>query len=222
MTIAMTAPAVADSRYDTIRGDIVFGVLEPGRRLKLDELVALYGTSVSTLREILQRLVSEGFIRSETQRGFEVAAVSARHLADVAALRLLLERHALERSFARGDLEWEGEIVSAHHKLAAIERRMMAGEAVERTVWKHYDRSFHRALISACGSQELIDSYAGVYDHYLRYQMVAFVFRGSVASGEHRELMEAALARDAGRGVALIERHVEGCVAHTLGLGVLR
>ena len=222
MTIAVGSLSTAERSYDSIRGDIVFGALAPGRRLRLDDLARLYGASVATLREILSRLASEGLIKAESQRGFEVAPVSAQHLQDVASLRLLLERHALTEAFAAGDLDWEGTVVAAHHKLSVIERRMLAGEPVERTIWKRYDREFHRALIAACGSQELIAAYAGVYDHYLRYQMVAFVFRGTVAADEHRGLMQAAIARDTATALGLIEDHVSGCVAHTLGLGVLR
>lgn len=221
MTIAIGSLSAAERSYDSIRADIVFGALAPSRRLKLDELSGLYGASVSTLRETLSRLASEGLIRAESQRGFEVAPVSRRHLEDVAALRLLLERHAIRLSFARGDLEWEGAIVAAHHKLSVIERRMMADEPIERTIWKRYDREFHLALISTCGSQELLDAYAGVYDHYLRYQMVAFVFRGTIASNEHRGLMAAALGRDVDEALRLLDGHVAGCVAHTLALGVL-
>ncbi|UIJ72650.1 GntR family transcriptional regulator [Aurantimonas sp. HBX-1] len=221
MTIAVGSLSIAERSYDAIRADIVFGALAPGGRLKLSELAERYGTSVSTLREIFGRLASEGLIRSESQRGFEVAPISARHLQDVASLRLLLERHALAMAFKAGDLDWEGNVVAAHHKLSVIERRMLAGEPVERAVWKGYDREFHLALIAACGSQELIDAYVGVYDHYLRYQMVAFVFRGAVASDEHRGLMQAAVARDTEAALGLLDRHVSGCVTHTLGLGIL-
>ena len=37
-----------------------------------------YGASVSTLREALNRLCSEGLVIAEGQRGFEVAPISGR------------------------------------------------------------------------------------------------------------------------------------------------
>ncbi len=78
-----------------------------------------YDTSVSTLREILNRLSSEGLVLAEGQRGFEVSPISESDLREIAALRLLLETHALEQSFARGDVDWEARLVSAHYKLSA-------------------------------------------------------------------------------------------------------
>lgn len=222
MSVELLATSIADRAYDRMRADIVFGRLVPGARLRLDRLAADYGTSVSTLREILSRLSSEGLVIAEGQRGFRVAPVSPAGFQDVAAMRLLLETYAIPMAFAAGDLEWESRVVAAHHKLAFMERRMMAHEREGTELWKRYDREFHQALIEACGSQTLLDLYGGVFDQYLRYQMVAVVFRGEIAAEEHRILLDCALTRDAERACAVLTRHVDGCVAHTLESGALR
>ena len=217
----LASATVADRAYDRIRSDIIFGRLAPARRLRLDRMTRDYDASVSTLREILSRLASEGLVRAEGQRGFEVSPVSPEDFRDVAALRLLLESHALELSFAQGDLEWEGAIVAAHHKLAVMERRMLAGGCDQPELWKRYDREFHQALIAAFGSETLLDTFGGVYDQYLRYQMVAVIFRGMPAADEHRALLDCALARDADGACAILQHHVEDCVAHALAAGAL-
>src|SRR5215208_2698694 len=120
--------SVGEKTWRRIRADIVFGKLAPGEKLKLDRLKEDYGASVGTLRELLARLASEGLVVAEGQRGFEVASVSAENLREIAALRLLLEAHALEQSFRAGDMDWEGRVVSAYHKLSAIEKRLLASE----------------------------------------------------------------------------------------------
>ena len=106
---------VGDDGYRRIRADIIFGKLRPELRLRLEALKEEYGVSVSTLREILSRLSSEGLVLAEGRRGFEVSPVSVDNLKELAELRLLLECHALDQSFARGDMEWVGRVVSAHH-----------------------------------------------------------------------------------------------------------
>ncbi len=222
MSIELLATSIADRAYDRIRTDIVFGRLGPGARLRLDRLTGTYGASVSTLREILSRLSSEGLVVAEGQRGFRVAPVSPAGFEDVAAMRLLLETYALPPSFAAGDLEWESRVVAAHHKLAFMERRIMAGDKEGTELWKRYDREFHQVLIEACGSQTLLDLYGGVFDQYLRYQMVAVVFRGEIAAEEHRQLLECALTRNAERACAALTQHVNGCVAYTLENGALK
>ena len=134
-------------------------------------------------------------------------------------MRQLLECHALAQSFAAGDIEWEGRIVSAHHKLSLMEKRMLSDDRSETELWKRYDFEFHHALISACGSTALLDTHAGIYDKYLRYQMVAVVFRGKIAADEHRQLLECALVRDAKTAEKVLVTHIQDCVAHTLRRG---
>ncbi|WP_201859970.1 GntR family transcriptional regulator [Microvirga soli] len=221
MSIELMATSIADRAYDRIRADIVFGRLAPGLRLRLDRLAEAYGASVSTLREILSRLSSEGLVVAEGQRGFRAAHVSPEGFEDVAAMRLLLETYALPLSFTAGDLEWESRVVAAHHKLAFMERRMLAGDQEGTELWKRYDREFHQSLIEACGSQTLLDLYGGVFDQYLRYQMVAIVFRGEIAAEEHRTLLDCALTRNADKACAVLTQHVNGCVAYTLKTGAL-
>src|ERR1700675_4340868 len=63
--------SVGEKTYRRIRTDIIFGKLAPGEKLKLDRLREHYGASVSTLRELLNRLSSEGLVVAEGQRGFE-------------------------------------------------------------------------------------------------------------------------------------------------------
>jgi DNA-binding transcriptional regulator YhcF (GntR family) len=142
--------AVSESAYRRIRTDIIFGRLAPGKRLRLEQLKSDYEVSVSTLREILNRLASEGLVVAEGQKGFNVAPVSAENLKEIAALRELLECYALEQSFAAGDLNWEARVVAAHYKLAQMEAKMLAGDKSVTEQWKRFDWEFHQALISAC------------------------------------------------------------------------
>jgi DNA-binding GntR family transcriptional regulator len=184
------AETIGDNAYRRIRADIIFGRIAPSQKLKLDKLKDVYGASISTLREILSRLTSEGLVVAEGQRGFEAAPVSVENLREVAELRQLLEGFALEQSFAAGDVEWEGRVVAAHHKLAALEQRMRDGDMSQTEMWKRYDWEFHQALISACGSKVLMDTHAAIFDKYLRYQMIALSFRGDIAAREHRVMLE--------------------------------
>ena len=208
---------VGETTYRRIRTDIVFGRLPPGERLTLDRMRDAYEVSVSTLREMLNRLSSEGLVVVEGSRGFQVTPISAADLREVAAMRCLLECHALRLSFEAGDMDWEAGVVEGHHKLASMERRLGAGERSQLAeTWKRYDREFHHALIAACGSHVLLETHAQIYDRYLRYQMVAAAYRGAVAANEHRVLLELALKRDWKNAQATLTRHVQDCVTHML------
>lgn len=213
--------SVGETAYQRIHGDVVLGRIPPGQKLRLDRMKAEYGVGISTLREILTRLAAEGLVLAEGQRGFEVPPITAQNLRELAELRLVLERHALDRSFADGDMEWEGRVVAAHHKLEATEQRLLAGQR-ETELWKRYDSEFHQALISACGSHELMAAHASAFDRYLRYLIIAFCFRGETAVAEHRALRDAALSRDAGRASEVLAEHINGCIDFVVTRGDLR
>jgi DNA-binding GntR family transcriptional regulator len=212
---------IGEAAYRQIRTDVIFGRLPPGQKLKLERMKERYGTSVGTLRELLTRLSSEGLIVAEGMRGFEVPPVSGSNLREIAELRLLLEQHALQRSFAAGDMEWEGRVVAAHHKLSSIEKRALAGDLDVVEMWKLYDWQFHQALISACGSRVLMETHGGVFDKYLRYQMLTLKNRGEISVREHRMMLDCALKRDANTCCKVLTAHIEGGVEFALASGTI-
>ena len=193
----------------------MLGRLVPGERLKLDRLKARYSAGISTLREILSRLSSEDLVVAEGQRGFQVAPISIEELKEIGSLRLLLEQHALEQSFAAGDLDWEARVVGAHHKLASTEATLAPGSSGPM-LGKRYDSDFHQALVSACGSRALLRTLANVHDRFMRYLMVALVFRGEIAIEEHKLLLQSALKRDVPTAKRTLARHIEGAVDSAL------
>lgn len=207
---------VGASTYQGIKRDIIFGALAPGTKLKLEGLRQRYTASMSTLRETLNRLASEGFVEAQDQRGFFVTSVSREDLTEIADLRVLLECYALRLSVQNGDTNWEGNLVAAHHKLHLMEKKMMSGDESQKENWKRYDWEFHQALIQACGSRNLLSLHSVLYDKYLRYQMLVLTYRGEEAVEEHRRMFEAALDRDVDRAAQVLQTHIEKGLEHTL------
>jgi DNA-binding GntR family transcriptional regulator len=91
----------------------------------------------------------------------------------------------------------------------------LAGDKRGLEPLKRYDSEFHQALLSACGSRVLLDAHAAVFDKYVRYLMIAVIFR-EAASPEHQKLLECALRRDAKAAQAILATHIMDCVAYTL------
>lgn len=208
---------VGATTYEILKHDIIFGKLLPGSKLKLSQLKEQYSASVSTLRETLNSLASEGFVTAEEQRGFFVTPISRKDFLDIANLRILLESHALKASIENGDADWEGDLVAAHHKLQKMEALIKADDHSdeEKFNWKRYDMEFHQALISACESSSLLSLHSTIYDKYLRYQMLKLTFRGD-ETNEHHDLLEAALAKDVEKAQKILEEHIRGGLNHSM------
>jgi DNA-binding GntR family transcriptional regulator len=207
---------VARTTYEKLKHDIIFGKLKPGSKLKLETLKDDYAASVSTLRETLNRLASDGFVSAEEQRGFFVTPISTEDLGEIATLRILLECHALTESLQNGDDDWEADVVGAYHKLSMTERRMQNGDETDLETWKHHDWQFHLSLIRACNSNNLLELHATLFGKYLRYQMLILTYRGEVARQEHKALFDAALARDSVNANQMLKDHINNGVKHTL------
>lgn len=202
---------LTEAVYGRIRSDILLGELRPGDKLKLDVLRQRYDASVNTLRETLSRLVSEGLVANEGQRGFAVIPASLADLRDITEMRNMLECQAARRSIERADLDWESRLVAAYHKLSKIEEVMETDPQRYGELFEQYNREFHRALISACGSRWLLTFHGIMYDQSLRYRMLSFQVRSfprAQSRREHKEILDAALARDIGRLDPLLSAHI--------------
>jgi GntR family carbon starvation induced transcriptional regulator len=213
---------VGEVAFRQVRQDIISGSLAPGRRLRLEQLKEQYSVSVSTLREILSRLATENLVVAEGQRGFEVSPASQQELLELGDLRRLLECHAIELSFGAGDLDWEAQLVAAHHKLSAIERGLLSGDTSRTVEWVRYDWEFHQALVSACNSKTLMASLSSTFDRFLRYHLLAESFRGKPVVDDHRLLFELAMKRDAEGAKAILRRHVQSGIDHVIKSGRIR
>ncbi|MES5098454.1 GntR family transcriptional regulator [Agrobacterium sp. BA1120] len=215
------AETVGDIVFRQIRQDIVSGHLPPGSKIKLEQAKEHYQISISSLREILSRLAMENLVVAEGQRGFEVSPVSRKELEELADLRIVLETHAIGLAFTEGDLEWEGRIVAAHHKLSAAERKLLTGD-VSRTIdWVRYDWEFHQAIVSACNSVTLMATLSSVFDRFLRYHLLARTFRGPAVVDDHKLLFEAALKKDVEGAKAIVRKHIKSGVDHVLQSGFI-
>jgi DNA-binding GntR family transcriptional regulator len=199
----------ASSVYDRLQADILSGELQPGRKLRLKELIDTYDTGNSPLREALNRLSANGMVVREENRGFRVPPASTAELNELTRTRCWLEEIALRESIANGDVAWEERIVLAYHWLSRAAQSTDAEARHTSPEWEEHHREFHLALISACNSNILIDFCSQLQKRTFRYRNLAEVvaYRDRHELEEHRELQEAALNRDADRAIDLLTRH---------------
>jgi GntR family carbon starvation induced transcriptional regulator len=200
---------LAGAICDRVRSDILTGRRKPGTRIRLEELKAEFGVSWSPIREAVSRLVAEGLIITEENRGYRVAPVSRADLAEGIRLRAMLESMALQRSIEHGDDAWEADVLAHQHRLGKLEsKRIYPAEAEQ---WERWHRAYHESLIRACGSPILLQFCAQLHDltdRYRRLFLSAHDFDRDVP-GEHRRITEATLARDANTACKLLQSHIE-------------
>lgn len=193
--------------FGLMRADILELRLQPGTKLLLDTLREKYDVGFSPLREALSRLVVEGLVVGEDRRGFRVAPLTEEDFYDLTALRREIEVMAVGRSVERGDDMWKAELARAyqHMSLASGKQSGYMGE------WSARNQAFHEALVSACGSPRLLNLRRQLFDQFMRYQRIAplRVWRSAVHDTDHKDILDAALARDIERCRILIKSHIK-------------
>src|SRR6478609_8709865 len=89
-----------DRAYAAIRDAIVDGTLQPGERLRDQELQAWLGLSRTPVREALNRLEQDGLVETAPQRFTRVAPLDRRAAKD--AFPVVAALHALAAELAVG------------------------------------------------------------------------------------------------------------------------
>ncbi len=203
--------SAADQAYHRLRGEILDGRLAPGERLAAADLLERFQLGLTPIREALMRLTAENLVETSTHRGARVAAASASGFADLMATRRVIERQCLTLAITHGDADWEAEIVASMH---VLQKTALPDTPEGRLAWEARHRRFHASLVAACGSPWLLHFWHLLADHSQRYRMIRLHHHREPqaavrdVAGEHRDLMDAVLARDIQRATTLMDAHL--------------
>lgn len=198
---------------NAVQQDILNAKYLPGEKLPIVHLARDYGVSPGAIREALSRLISEGLVEFNEQRGFRAAPVSRAALMDITRTRIMIDAHALREAIRLGDAAWENEVRQAERRLLAAPAREPGNPAKVLPEWQRLHRAFHRALIAASASPWLMRFHDQLFDQTVRYRSVAVAYevkhRGGRSDGarEHARIVQAVLARDADAAAQAIGDH---------------
>ena len=132
-----------------LRCALTAGDLLPGEVYSAPALAERYGVSATPVREAMQQLASEGIVEPVPNRGFRVAGLTARDLAELAEVRAALEVPALLR-LARTEPPgcWETLRPLAEATVTAAGRG-------DGSAYAEADLAFHRAVLQRSGNRQL-------------------------------------------------------------------
>jgi len=192
---------------ERLRADIVACRIVPGEKLHIARLASRYGVSVGAVREALSRLVSEGWVQAEDQRGFQASPVSVEDLHDITRARIEIEGIALHRSIEFGDAQWEARVRLAYRELSEAPLPAPSEHGAVLDAWRTAHAKFHAALVAGCDSQWLLRFRQTLYEQSERYRILSYRVKPRDLATEHRAIAEATLARDAESAVKALSQH---------------
>lgn len=184
-----------DMVLEAVRAAVLTGILEPGARLRQEELADLFGTSRIPVREALRALEYEGLVRSEPHRGFTVTALDADDIDEVYELRILLEGQAVRLALP----------MMTDEDLADLEelfQRMQAAPTPDEQLAAR--ERFYTRLYSITGRPRLVGLIARLRQEVARALRWATIQHSGAI---HESFYEAIKTGDAERAVAQLSGH---------------
>jgi DNA-binding GntR family transcriptional regulator len=210
---------------DQIRNAILDGRWAPGERLPPAAMAKQFGASSTVVREALTKLNGDGLVAFERNRGFFVRSLDLGELRDITELRCVSEALAARLAVERGDLQWESELIAAHHQLVRTPRRLPGEPERISSEWAAVHRSFHAKLLEPCASVHMLrlaDNLADSTELYRRWAATSDAAVHRDVEREHAEILEAALSREAEHLGALLRAHYETTVHVVLEAGLMQ
>jgi DNA-binding GntR family transcriptional regulator len=197
--------------YSELRNDILAGRIRPGQRLPYTELCKHYSTSMGVLRESMLRLAEQGLVRGESQQGFQVTPLTAPDLIELTEVRVSLETTTLRRAITEGDVNWEANLVAAHHRLSRAPSADPEDPERVNDSWVSAHAHFHDALLDGCSNSRLKSMAAALRDSSELYRSWSLPLghQPRAVADEHAEILDAAVSRDVERAIRLLTDHIE-------------
>jgi DNA-binding GntR family transcriptional regulator len=187
---------LVDDIVEAVRERIVAGELEPGLKIRQQELAERLGVSRTPLREAFQKLEAEGWVDLRARHGAEVRPLTVGEAQEIFSMRVVLETAAAGISALR---HATGDEPAA---AALIDPAVDAGPGMEDA-----NGRFHRLVYGLGGGYlptELEATLERYWSRALRYRLV--YWSRSSAVQRSREAHEALYAAWASRDAAACER----------------
>ena len=202
----MSIATVGESVAAALRQEIIERSLEPGDRIRQEEVARRLGVSVIPVREALRVLEGEGQVTYSPRQGYSVARLDLRELQETYRLRELLEAEAVRAALPQ--------LTDEH--LEEIERGFAAtDEALARhdiAAAMTANRAAHFALFAAAGMPILVRHIRMLWDSTQAYRGLYYAEQAETVASEHARILATLRTRDEHAVITLLDEHRRGAL----------
>jgi DNA-binding GntR family transcriptional regulator len=202
---APTAPDVITKKQyaaEWLREMIVSGYLEPGRRVRQQEVADLLRISATPVREAILQLETEGYLESVAHVGVRVAELTEDHHDEVMELRTLLEGQLAATAAQRITDVHIDRLDRLHEAFTdAVDR----GDARET---RRLNFQLHGFIWEVAGRDVTRQIVQGLWARVPWHSLDDVAGRGRQSVVEHDELVTALRNRDPASARRATERHI--------------
>ena len=189
--------------YDVVKDMAIAFKFKPGERINEVALASSLNTSRTPLREALNRLVSEGLLSSQRGKGFFCRDLKPREIFELYQLRAVLEVAAVRLTC---ELANDAEIKQLEEFLNQTGPEEN-GRSNETLV--DLDEHFHCQIMTLGRNSEMKRTLENINARIRYFRWVDMDSKRKSTQGEHRNIVDAILARDTDLAVALMNNHIQ-------------
>jgi DNA-binding GntR family transcriptional regulator len=198
----VAVPTLAQEVYTRIRESVMNGDLSPGEKISIRKMAERYGVSTMPVREALNKLQSEGFVRFE-RRSIFVSQLSAKELVEIFQIRINLEKLAMEWSYPNiGEKEIE--------ELTKLVKEM--DEHIHSPVeWSGLNKQFHTKIYSYSTSKPMVEMLHAVWgrvDPYMNIYSTSSYYL-SLSQKEHYQMIDYMKNKEIDSLLELTTHHIQ-------------
>jgi DNA-binding GntR family transcriptional regulator len=209
--ISLEAASLTDTLSQVMRGQIISGKLEPGRRITESWVAETFSVARPTAKSGLERLTNEGLLRRSARRSAVVPLLTAEDVIDIYYSRESVEMWAVRTLAERSD--------STDAARRAL--RMMTRAAEDGDLIAHIeaDIDFHRELVSATGSTRLKrmhETIMGEAQLCIAQVQANVITDLAVVANEHAAILDGIAAGDPDAAIRALQTDLHGAREYLL------
>lgn len=179
---------------------IITGKLQPGERLRQNQIAEQFETSHVPVREAFLRLEALGLLVNRPRRGVCVSEIDPNSINEILEMRCALEGLALRGAipkFSNHDLE----------KAQSLAKQCDEAKTYEQ--WERTNRAFHRATIAPCGDERKLR-----FIDELMLASARLIFKRGHASwrqhvdADHQSILKNITQNNPDMAVSVLQRHI--------------
>lgn len=195
--------SLVDHIYQQLKGLVTEEAIVPGAKLRHEYLSEVLKVSHTPIREALNRLVQEGYVKKVPRRGYYLREISIEEAEELYAFREMIELHTIEKAVKTNNDLLVGELRDI---MKIYKREIQKGMSVGR---RQVDKAFHLKIAEAAGNKFMKKTLEQIFDQLiLKRRLEGFIPRDKVVYEEHEQLMECFEKRDRAKAKETMKIHI--------------
>jgi len=194
---------LTDQIYFRIKDLIFKQQIVPGQKLHHDYLSERLKVSTTPVREAINRLVQEDYVRNVPRKGYYLNEITIDEAEELYAFRELIELYTVEKACALGD---ETPIKDLQENAAQYFDYVQKPICMERLL---VDQEFHLGIAGACDNRFIKSTLEKIFARLiLKRSLEGFPQRGAEVYKEHEMILNCIMGQEVARAKELVREHI--------------